>query len=57
MVFTAQQIAALLQGTIVGNADAQVSTLSKIEEGKPGSISFLANPKYTQYVYLSLIHI
>ncbi len=57
MVFTAQQIAALLQGTIVGNADAQVSTLSKIEEGKPGSISFLANPKYTQYVYSSLASI
>jgi UDP-3-O-[3-hydroxymyristoyl] glucosamine N-acyltransferase len=43
----------LLQGTIVGNTEAQVSKLSKIEEGVPGSISFLSNPKYTQYVYSS----
>jgi UDP-3-O-[3-hydroxymyristoyl] glucosamine N-acyltransferase len=51
MEFTAQQIADLLQGTIEGDAMAKISTLSKIEEGVPGSISFLANPKYTQYIY------
>lgn len=51
MQFSAQQIAGILGGTIEGNADVSVSTLSKIEEGVPGSISFLANPKYTQYIY------
>lgn len=51
MEFTAQQLAALLQGTIEGNPDAKVSKLSKIEEGVPGSISFLSNPLYTQYIY------
>ncbi len=51
MEFSAQQVAGLLQGQIEGNADVKVSTLSKIEEGVPGSISFLANPKYTQYIY------
>jgi len=53
MLFTARQIAELLQGQVEGDADAQVSKLSKIEEGVPGSISFLANPQYTQYVYTS----
>ncbi len=51
MEFTAQQIAQLLNGKVEGNADIKVSKLSKIEEGGPGSISFLANPKYTQYIY------
>src|ERR1051326_3167021 len=51
MEFTATQIAQLLNGTIEGNADVKVSKLSKIEEGVPGSISFLANPLYTQYIY------
>jgi UDP-3-O-[3-hydroxymyristoyl] glucosamine N-acyltransferase len=51
MQFSAQQIAGILNGTIEGNPDVSVSTLSKIEEGKPGSISFLANPAYTQYIY------
>ena len=51
MEFTAQQIAALLQGEIVGNADIKINKLSKIEEGAPGSVSFLANPLYTQYIY------
>ena len=51
MEFTAKQIADLLKGQIEGNADAKVSKLAKIEEGIPGSISFLANPKYTQYIY------
>lgn len=51
MEFTAQQIAGLLNGQIEGDANAKVSKLAKIEEGVPGSISFLANPKYTPYLY------
>lgn len=51
MQFTAQQIADLLQGVVEGNAAVTVSRLSKIEEGGEGSLSFLANPAYTQYVY------
>lgn len=49
--FTAAQIAALVGGTIEGNPDAEVTKLSKIEEGVPGSISFLSNPLYTPYIY------
>lgn len=51
MEFSAQQLADLLQGRIEGDAQVKVNTLSKIEEGKAGSVSFLANPLYTQYIY------
>lgn len=51
MTFTAKQIAELLKGTIAGDANVTVNRLSKIEEGEPGSLSFLANPKYTNYIY------
>lgn len=51
MKFTAQIVAEFLQGEIVGNANAEVSNVSKIEEGKPGTIAFLANPKYEHYLY------
>ncbi|HNR19769.1 MAG TPA: UDP-3-O-(3-hydroxymyristoyl)glucosamine N-acyltransferase [Bacteroidia bacterium] len=51
MKFSAKQIADLLGGTIEGDATIEVSSLSKIEEGKPGTLSFLANPKYVQYIY------
>ena len=51
MEFTARQISNLLGGTIEGNESVSVSSLSKIEEGKPGSLSFLANPKYTPHIY------
>jgi UDP-3-O-[3-hydroxymyristoyl] glucosamine N-acyltransferase len=51
MEFTAKQVADLLQGQIEGDAGVVVSKLSKIEEGVPGSISFLANPLYTPYLY------
>lgn len=51
MKFTAQQIANVLNGNVEGNPEVEVSTLSKIEEGNPGSISFLANPVYTNYIY------
>jgi len=51
MEFTAQQIAEIINGTIEGSADVKVNTLSKIEDGKTGSLTFLANPKYTQFIY------
>lgn len=51
MEFSAQQIAELLKGKVFGQSEIKVNTLSKIEEGKPGSLSFLANPKYTKYIY------
>ena len=51
MEFTARQIADLLQGTVEGNPELTVNRLSKIEEGKPGSLSFLANPAYLPYLY------
>lgn len=51
MKFKASQIAQLLDGKIVGDEDAEVDKLSKIEEGQQGSLTFLANPKYTSYIY------
>lgn len=51
MQFTAQQVADLLKGQLEGNADAIITKLSKIEEGEPGSLSFLANPLYNSYLY------
>ena len=51
MEFTAQQIADFLGGIIQGNPSVKVSDFSKIEEGKPGTLSFLSNPKYSQYIY------
>lgn len=51
MEFTAGQIATILNGKIEGDENAFVNCFSKIEEGKPGSLSFLANPKYTHYIY------
>lgn len=51
MKFTAQQIAAFLQGEVIGNPEASVSEFAKIEEGREGCLSFLANPKYEEYIY------
>ncbi len=51
MKFTATQIAQLLNGTIEGDQTAIVSNFAKIEEGAPNTISFLANPKYTPFIY------
>jgi UDP-3-O-[3-hydroxymyristoyl] glucosamine N-acyltransferase len=51
MKFTATQIAEILQGEVVGNPNAEVCKLAKIEEGIEGSLTFLANPKYTNYIY------
>jgi UDP-3-O-[3-hydroxymyristoyl] glucosamine N-acyltransferase len=51
MKFTAEQIAGILEGEVVGNPNAEVHELSKIEEGKEGSLTFLSNPKYNNYIY------
>lgn len=51
MEFTAKQIADAIQGILEGNPEVRVSNLSKIEEGLPGTLTFLANPKYTQFIY------
>lgn len=51
MKFKAAEIANLLNGVVKGDDRVEVSTLAKIEEGKPGSISFLANPKYEHFIY------
>ncbi|RVT72797.1 UDP-3-O-(3-hydroxymyristoyl)glucosamine N-acyltransferase [Flavobacterium sufflavum] len=51
MKFTAEQIAGVLEGEVVGNPLAEVHELSKIEEGKVGSLTFLSNPKYNNYIY------
>ena len=51
MKFQAQQIAAMLGGTVEGEPTAEVSRLDKIEEGAEGGLSFLANPQYTPYIY------
>ena len=46
MEFSARQLALLLNGEVEGDENVKVSTYSKIEEGKPGTISFLSNMKY-----------
>lgn len=51
MNFTASVIAEFLQGSVEGNPEVSVSDISKIEEGTPGTLSFLANPKYEKYLY------
>ena len=53
MEFKAKEIAEILGGTVDGNPEAKVTSFARIESGKPGSISFFANPKYEQYVYTS----
>ena len=51
MEFTVTQIAELLQAQIIGDANKVVRTVCKIEEGIEGGLTFLANPKYTPYIY------
>jgi UDP-3-O-[3-hydroxymyristoyl] glucosamine N-acyltransferase len=51
MEFTAATIAGFLKGVIEGNPDIKVNTIAKIEEGQPGALSFLANPKYEHFIY------
>ncbi|MCO4815289.1 MAG: UDP-3-O-(3-hydroxymyristoyl)glucosamine N-acyltransferase [Flavobacteriales bacterium] len=51
MKFSAEQIAGILNGTIEGDANIEVSSLAKIEDGFLGALSFLGNPKYEEYIY------
>jgi len=51
MTYTARQIADFLQGTVEGDDSVIIFNVSKIEEGTPGTLTFLANPKYTPYIY------
>jgi len=51
MEFTAKQISKLIKGEIVGDKNARINNLSKIEDGKPGTLSFLANNKYEKYIF------
>lgn len=53
MEFKAKEIAEILGGTVEGNPEVTVTAFARIESGKPGNISFFANPKYEQYVYSS----
>ncbi|NND95591.1 MAG: UDP-3-O-(3-hydroxymyristoyl)glucosamine N-acyltransferase [Flavobacteriales bacterium] len=51
MEFSAGEIAHLLKGEVEGNTDIKVNNISKIEEGEPGTLTFLANLKYEEYIY------
>lgn len=51
MKFSAEQIAGILSGEVEGDGSVTVGGLSKIEEGEKGTLSFLANPKYEEYLY------
>jgi len=51
LIFTALQISEILSGIIDGNPNEEVNTLSKIEEGEKGSLTFLSNPKYNSFLY------
>jgi len=51
MELSAKQIAGILNGKVEGNEQVSVDNFSKIEEGKPGTLTFLANPKYIHYIY------
>jgi UDP-3-O-[3-hydroxymyristoyl] glucosamine N-acyltransferase len=51
MEFTIEQIAQLLGGEVEGNSQLKINDIAKIEEGKPGTISFLSNPKYEPFIY------
>ncbi len=53
MEFTASTIAGFLNGEIIGDPDIKVNTIAKIEEGQAGALSFLANPKYEHYIYVT----
>lgn len=51
MEFTAAMIAGILNGTVEGNPETKLNTVARIEEGTPGALSFLSNPKYEPYLY------
>ncbi|MCU7693065.1 UDP-3-O-(3-hydroxymyristoyl)glucosamine N-acyltransferase [Haoranjiania flava] len=52
-MFTAEQIASIINARIEGDANASVRSFSRIEDAKPGDLSFLANPKYEEFLYTS----
>ena len=51
MEFSAKQIAEFLHGEVEGNPDVRLSDFAKIEEGRPGTLTFLSNPKYLPFLY------
>lgn len=51
MEFTAQDIAEFLNGEVEGDGSVKVTNISRIEDGKPGTLSFLANAKYEHFIY------
>ena len=51
MILTAEKISELVDGEVIGNPNTKVNNVSKIEDAKNGDISFLANPKYTEFIY------
>jgi UDP-3-O-[3-hydroxymyristoyl] glucosamine N-acyltransferase len=51
MNFSAEQIAGILEGQIEGNAQVEVSNIAKIEEATPKDLTFLANPRYANFIY------
>jgi UDP-3-O-[3-hydroxymyristoyl] glucosamine N-acyltransferase len=51
MEFTALQIASFLKGEVIGDQNVKINNVSKIEKGEPGTLTFLANPKYEPYIY------
>jgi UDP-3-O-[3-hydroxymyristoyl] glucosamine N-acyltransferase len=51
MKVTAKIIADFTKGELIGNPDEEITDVSKIEEGKKGTLAFLANPKYEKYIY------
>ncbi len=51
MKYSAAQIAGVLNGEVIGDGSVEITGLSKIDEGQPGTLSFLANPKYTRFIY------
>lgn len=53
MEFTAKAVAEFLKGEVIGNSERKVNKVSKIEEGTEGSLCFLSNPKYEEYLYTS----
>ena len=53
MKYSVAQIAELISAEVVGDPNAEITTICKIEEGVPGGLTFLSNPKYTQYLYIT----
>ena len=51
MEFSAEMIAGLLAGEVVGNGEATVTTISSIEGGKKGGLAYLSNPRFEQFLY------